>query len=169
MDIQYFILSLELSGKKIEFILNGVSNEQAIWKPHQDKWSILEVINHLYDEEKDDFRKRLDITLNKPDEKWPGIDPEKWAIEREYNKRNFDQSLQNFIKEREKSLQWLRILSDPNLNKRYDHPLIGSLAAGDLLASWACHDYLHLRQLAFLQGQYLNLPAQPFSTRYASP
>ena len=57
MDPNHFISSLENSAKKIKSLLEGVSEEQVKWKPQPEKWSILEVINHLYDEERDDFRK----------------------------------------------------------------------------------------------------------------
>ena len=79
MDYNYFISSLEKSVKLIKQVLDGVSDEQSKWKPAPEKWSINEVVNHLYDEEKDDFRKRLDLTLHHPHEEWPGIDPEAWA------------------------------------------------------------------------------------------
>jgi hypothetical protein len=56
MDIKYFISSLENSAKKIKSLLEGVSEEQVKWKPQPEKWSILEVVNHLYDEERDDLQ-----------------------------------------------------------------------------------------------------------------
>jgi hypothetical protein len=169
MEINFFIESLHNSARKIEQILADITSEQALWKPEPAKWSILEVVNHLYDEERDDFRKRFDLTLHHPDQSWPGIDPQTWAVERGYNKRDFHTSLNNFLTERQKSLTWLRSLGDADLAKSYVHPVVGTLAAGDLLAAWAAHDYLHLRQLADLQARYLNIQAAPFSTRYASP
>jgi hypothetical protein len=169
MEINFFIESLNNSGRKIEQTLSDIKSEQARWKPEPAKWSILEVVNHLCDEERDDFRKRFDLTLYHPDQSWPGIDPQTWAIEREYNKRDFRISLDNFLSERQKSLTWLKSLSDIDLGKSYVHPVAGTLAAGDLLAAWAAHDYLHLRQLADLQAGYLNIQAAPFSTRYAVP
>ncbi len=169
MNVDYFISGLESGGKKLELFLTDISLEQAAWKPHPDKWSVIEVVNHLCDEEKDDFRKRLDLTLFHSGEEWPRIDPEGWARDREYYKRDFKQSVNNFLGERKISLQWLKKLTDVDFGQYYQHPIIGKLAAGDLLASWLCHDYLHLRQLATLQIQYLDIIAKPFSTRYASP
>jgi len=169
MDINYFISSLEDSAKKIENYLRGVSDEQAGWKPRPEKWSVLEVVNHLYDEEKYDFRKRIDITLHKPDEDWPPIDPVGWVQDHEYYKKDYQLSVNNFILERNRSLEWLRTLSKPDWNQIYKHPVIGPLKAGDLLASWATHDYLHLKQLSDLQAQYLSILANPYSTKYASP
>jgi hypothetical protein len=169
MNYSYFITSLENSAKKIKVLLEDVSGEQAKWKPNPEKWSILEVVNHLYDEEKGDFRKRLDLTLHSPDEEWPGIDPEGWVNSHEYQKKDFKKSVKNFINERTKSIEWLNTLYAPNWKQVYQHPIIGHLSAADLLAAWATHDYLHMRQLSDLQSRYLNVLAEPFSTRYASP
>jgi hypothetical protein len=169
MDINYFISSLEDSVKKIESYLRGVSNEQAQWKPRPEKWSILEVVNHLYDEEQYDFRKRIDLILHTPDKDWPPIDPEGWVKDHEYYKKDYQLSVKNFILERNKSLEWLSTLSKPDWDQTYLHPIIGPLKAGDLLASWATHDFLHLRQLSDLRAQYLNILARPYSTKYASP
>jgi hypothetical protein len=169
MNAKYFISSLDISVMKIKTAVDGVTDEQARWKPQPEKWSILEVINHLYDEERYDFRMRLDLILNHPGKEWPGNDPEGWVKDRQYNKRDFSESWENFFKERTKSLRWLNALSQPVWDQTYEHPVFGALSAGDLLAAWAAHDYLHLKQLAGLQAQYLDKLAQPFSIRYASP
>jgi hypothetical protein len=63
----------------------------------------------------------------------------------------------------------LKALPEPDWERTHHHPIIGPLAAADLLAAWATHDYLHLRQLADLQAGYLNIISDPFSTKYASP
>jgi hypothetical protein len=169
MDFNYFISSLENSAKKIQNLLDGVSEEQSKWKPNPEKWSILEVVNHLYDEEKDDFRKRLNLTLHAPDKDWPGIDPEYWVKSHEYYKKDYSQSVKNFLDERNKSLEWIRTLPKPDWKQIHQHPTIGPLSAADLLAAWATHDYLHMRQLSDLRARYLNVLASPFSTKYASP
>jgi len=169
MDYNYFISSLENSAKKINSLLEGVTEEQAKWKPAPEKWSILEVVNHLYDEERDDFRKRLDLTLHRPEEEWPGIDPEAWAVSREYINKDYHQSVKIFFIERAESINWLNSLTSPNWEQIHEHPVIGSLSAADLLAAWAAHDYLHLRQLSDLHARFLNVLASPHSTKYASP
>ncbi|HVQ36619.1 MAG TPA: DinB family protein, partial [Pyrinomonadaceae bacterium] len=130
--------------------------------------SILEVINHLYDEEREDFRHRLDLILTNPETPWPRIDPQTWVIERSYNERDIGASLESFLAEREKSLLWLRQLPTPNWHNRHEHPN-GVISAGDLLASWLAHDYLHVKQLTRLHWQYVNAIAEPFQTTYAGP
>ena len=63
-------------------LVSGLSLEQARWKPSLDKWSILEVVNHLYDEEREDFRQRLSLVLADPMQPWPPIDPRTWVTSR---------------------------------------------------------------------------------------
>ncbi|HEY6232853.1 MAG TPA: DinB family protein [Pyrinomonadaceae bacterium] len=168
MDLEYFIERLSNNRAVFAGLLNGVSLEQARWKPSPDKWSMLEVVNHLYDEEREDFRQRLELTLKNPGQGWPAINPRGWVAERGYNERELGKSLQDFLVEREKSLAWLRQLSNPNWENSNDGPN-GRLSAGDLLASWLAHDFLHIRQLARLQWQQVGTSAFPYQTAYGGP
>jgi len=168
MDLDYFIHRFSENRKVFQSLLRGVSPEQAIWKPAPAKWSMLEVINHLYDEEREDFRDRLELTLKDPAQEWPQIDPQGWVTSRNYGDRELAASLDNFLSEREKSLAWLQGLESPAWQQR--HEVSGRVrSAGDLLASWLAHDFLHIRQLARLHWQYLSVIAEPYETAYGGP
>ena len=169
MNLKYFIERLSVNRQVFQGLINGVFPEQAKWKPSPDKWSILEVINHLYDEEREDFRQRLGLVLADPKQTWPRIDPQTWVTSRQYNERDLSTSLIEFLTERENSLSWLNGLQDPNWLIRYEHPDGWTITAGDLLASWLAHDYLHIRQLSRLHWQYVAVIADPFKTNYAGP
>ena len=114
----------------------GVSLDEARVRPAPGAWSLLEVIGHLLDEERLDFRPRLDLVLHRPDEAWAPIDPEAWVIEHQYNARELAQTLQDFLAERQRSLAWLGTLTAPDWTREYRAPS-GPITAGDLLASWA--------------------------------
>ena len=169
VNVQDFILRFTRNADAIGALAAGVEPEQARWRPEPDKWSITEVINHLYDEEREDFRMRLDITLHKPGETWPPIDPPGWAIERKYNERDLAESLERWQSERAKSIEWLGRIEAPDWERAYEHPKIGRLTAGDLLVSWLCHDFLHIRQLGRLHYLYAEHVAAPHSPAYAGP
>ena len=168
MNLDYFIDRFSKNRVVFEGLVRGLSLEQAQWKPSPDKWSILEVVNHLYDEEREDFRQRVELVLSDPTQPWPPIDPRTWVTSRAYNDREVDLSLDNFFSEREKSLLWLRSLADPNWQNSNLGPN-GTLTAGDLLASWLAHDYLHIRQLSRLHWQYVGAIADPYQTAYGGP
>jgi hypothetical protein len=165
-NLLYYSDRLFNNASVIENLARGLSNEQARWKPSPEKWSILEVVNHLYDEERDDFRHRLDSVLHHTERRWPPIDPPGWARERKYNERELNESLERFLAERRKSVEWLKELKEPRLENKYEHPQ-GIISAGDLLASWVAHDFLHVRQLARLHWEYLNSISAPYRTAYA--
>jgi hypothetical protein len=148
MNAHGLISRLELLPAVLPPLLTAVQEADARWKPPSGAWSILEIVNHLLDEETRDFRARLESTLCDPAKPWPPIDPERWAVEGRYNERDLMDSVASLVAERGNTLQWLRWLRDPDWSRTHHHPKAGPLSAGTLLASWAAHDALHLRQLA---------------------
>ncbi|MBN2413982.1 DinB family protein [candidate division KSB1 bacterium] len=169
MQTSDIIQRLNYNAKIFDEILSVIPEAQARWKPAPDKWSMLEVVNHLYDEERDDFRKRLDLTLHQPETEWPPIDPPGWVMSHKYMEQNFNESVIHFLAERTASISWLRSLKSPGWEHVHNHPKFGPIKAGDLLVSWLTHDYLHIRQLVNLNVLFMQELAQPYSTRYASP
>jgi uncharacterized damage-inducible protein DinB len=166
MNLEFLASQLNDNARRIRNLVEGVSAEQARWKPAATSWSILEVVNHLLDEEKEDFRVRLEITLHQPERPWPPIDPEGWVTARQYNQKDLQASLEGFLAEREASLAWLRGLTSANWDAVYDAPF-GQITAGDLFASWVAHDLLHMRQLVELQWAYTAMSATPYRVEYA--
>jgi hypothetical protein len=158
---------LRANADVIEAQVAGVGDEQARWKPDPAQWSILEVVCHLADEEVEDFRTRLDLTLHRPGEAWPSIDPEGWAIERRYNEKELAESLERFLTRRAETLVWLGGLTAPDWERAYQHPRFGPIRAGDLLISWVAHDHIHIRQLNRLHREFLVASLPGNSPRYA--
>ena len=166
MDLELLIGQMNNHAGAIHSLTLGISNQQACWKPAPEAWSILEVINHLYDEEREDFRVRVEYILYHPDQSWPPINPEGWVLERGYNQRELSQSVDDFLKERQKSIAWLKGLDTPDWTASVKVPF-GQFSAGDIFVSWAAHDLLHLRQLVELHWAYTHQAAEPFKVDYA--
>jgi hypothetical protein len=150
---------LSVNATVIASLFRGVSELQVRWKPDAEAWSLLEVINHLYDEEREDFRQRLDLTLHKPGAPWPPIHPSAWVTERGYNERDPQTSL-------DACLVWLRTLQNPDWQRSEISPWSGVTHAGDLLGSWLAHDHLHIRQMNELHYLYVRAVAKPFGVGY---
>lgn len=166
MNLGFYLKRLTENARVFEGLVGGVDAEQARWKPAPERWSMLEVLGHLYDEEREDFRQRLDYTLHRPGEAWPKIDPRGWVTARAYNERDVAESLRGFLEERERSLAWLRELKEPDWSVAQERPQ-GVLSAGDILASWVAHDLLHMRQLTRLHYEYVARVAEPYRVNYA--
>jgi hypothetical protein len=166
MDIRRVVSQMDRNAQAIRALVGGCSEQEARWKPDATSWSILEVINHLLDEEREDFRARIDVALHRSDEAWFGLDPEGWVTERGYNRRELEPSLQGFLVARRESLEWLLGLGDVDWTKEYQAPF-GTIRAGDFLAAWVAHDVLHIRQLTASKWKYLVQEMEPYSVRYA--
>jgi hypothetical protein len=166
IQFEQMIQLMRTNAQRIRSLAHDVSAAQARWKPDAESWSILEVVSHLYDEEREDFRVRLDIILHRPDEPWPKIDPQGWVTARRYNEGDLANTLEGFLGEREASLAWLHALAEPEWEKTYP-AAFGPIRAGDMFAAWVAHDVLHLRQLVELHWAYLNGQMTGYSTRYA--
>ena len=166
-DAQAFISRLARGAEALRALVEGLGDEEARWRLPSGGWSILEVVCHLKDEETEDFRQRLRLTLEEPAKEWPKMDPEAWVTERRYQERSLKAELEGFLAERRKSLDWLRGLKAPDWSRAHVHPRLGSMAAGDLLASWVAHDLLHIRQIARLEYEHARALAAPFKPDYA--
>jgi hypothetical protein len=158
---------LEHNAEAIRSLAIGVGPRQAVWKPRRGAWSLLEVVCHLRDEEREDFRVRVESTLFRPEAAWPPIDPVGWVRTRGYRKQNLAAVRDEFVTERARSVGWLRGLGEIDWSRGYAHPQLGTLRAGDLLLAWVAHDSLHLRQLARLHYLYAQDRAPEFSADYA--
>lgn len=167
VNLPLILVRMEHNLHAIRALASGVDDAQARWRPAPEEWSVLEVVNHLYDEEREDFRRRLELTLQDPRQEWPPNDPQAWVTERSYNTRDLAKSVAAFEAERRQSIGWLKALKSPNWDNRKHHPAGFHLSAADLLVSWAAHDSLHLRQLAELHHQYITAISAPASTGYA--
>jgi hypothetical protein len=155
MLLQTIIENLERNKTVFKDLLSGLSKEEYSWKPQPDKWCMLEVICHLYDEEREDFRARVKHTLEKASGSWPTIDPPGWVISRKYMEQDYKKKIREFMEERDKSIEWLKSLKNPNWDNAYIHPKVGPVTAKLLLSNWLAHDYLHIRQITKLKYDHL--------------
>jgi len=167
MDTTYLIQMLTRQSELVRTLVDDVSPEQAVWKADPERWSVLEVVNHLYDEEREDFRVRLDILLRASDEPWPQIHPMEWVTERQYNARELAPSLAGFLAERQASLDWLASLRSPDWDAGVQSPWDFFMRAGDMAASWVVHGQWHIEQLIRLRRDWTIEQAKPYDVRYA--
>ena len=166
MEFDIFYRELENSTEMIRALLLGITQDEAKIKPYPESWSILEVVCHLCDEEREDFREHLDFILHRQNEEWHSIDPEGWVLERKYNEQNLIEMQKKFFAERQTSLEWLQSLSEADWETTYTSQF-GSMRAGDMLASWIAHDNLHIRQLVELRRLKIENLTMRYNIEYA--
>ena len=166
MNFTTLYQELDNSTEIIRWLLSGISEDEARIKPDEKSWSMLEVVCHLYDEEREDFRDHLDLILHRQREEWQAIDPQGWVTSRKYNAQHYNDMQAKFMEEREKSLAWLASLANENWDTTYTSQY-GSMSAGEMLSSWVAHDNLHIRQLVELRRRHIERITQPYAIGYA--
>jgi hypothetical protein len=167
IDLQPYLVQLARSAEALRALSQGITAEAARWRPAVEKWSMVEVVAHLGDEEVSDFGARLERLLRDPLEAWPPIDPAGWCRERRYVERELGAEVERFLSARARSIEWLSGVRSIDGERAHQHPKLGPLRAGDLLSSWIAHDLLHLRQLTGLHFAWNARELAPYSTAYA--
>ena len=131
----------------LTLLVEAVDHRVLRSRETEGRWSPLEILAHLLDEEREDFRPRAQAASERrPIEK--AIDPAGWVVQRAYNSKDPAQVCGDFAAEREVSCAWLRRLDLKLLDASLEHPQLGRMRCGDFIAAWRMHDLLHLRQLS---------------------
>lgn len=156
-DADFLVRELENNIVVFEKLFSGLKREQINFRPAPEKWNLLEIICHLYDEEREDFRTRLIHVLNNPDLPLPSIDPQGWVTSRNYNEQDFDVTLKKFLNERRESVGILKSLQSPDWSRAYMHPKFGPMSGKLFLSNWIAHDYLHIRQVLYTKHNWLKM------------
>lgn len=169
MDPTHLIRALEAHVEPLARAFEAVAPEHLRRRPLPDRWSPIEILGHLLDEERLDFRVRLESTLADPERPWEPIDPEGWVAERDHAGLELEPTLAAWRRERADSVRRLRALEDPDWSLTHKHKELGPLRAGDLLTAWAAHDLQHLRQLANTELSLLRADAEPYVSDYSGP
>lgn len=152
----FLIQELEINACTFEQLFKIRGTEQAVWKPAEDKWCLLEIVCHLVDEEILDFRTRVKTALNQAQYDFVPIDPQGWVKSKDYINQDYQAKTNDWIAERKRSIEWLKSLDQPNWNSFLVHSEQGKMSAGKFLENWVAHDYIHMRQLVRTKRAYLS-------------
>lgn len=155
MEPETIIQKLSYNQSVFVHLLGNKSTEEFTFKSDGNSWCLLEVACHLLDEEVEDFRARVHHILTTPNLGLEPIAPHNWPIERNYLEKDFENTVDTFISERQKSVDWLSSLKNPNWLQTVDHPKVGPRSAKKFLVNWLAHDYHHIRQINRINYSYL--------------
>ena len=151
-----FVIEQLQKNKNIFMKLFKDENEELfLWKQTSEKWCLLEILCHLYDEEREDFRFRTKWVLERPNQIPPPFNPIDWVTDHKYMQQDYTEMLNKFMHERDESIKWLKTLENVNWDNSFDHPKLGKMTAEYYLNNWLAHDYLHIRQIVKLKFDYL--------------
>ena len=152
----------------LERLLAGLDAEGWRARPAPKEWAAVEIVCHLRDEEVEDFGARVRVIVEGGAGFAP-IDPERWAVEREYLQGDGPATLAELARRRAASVAWLTALAADRLTRVVETPGAGRLSGLDLVAAWVAHDRLHLAQLASTLARTWATRWAPLRTEYAGP
>ena len=166
INLDEIIRQLVANAAAIQALAGSVSDEQARWQPEPNTWPMWRVMEHVYNEERIDFRLHLKEMFSHPPQPWS-----EWRHENYLPVPNCQQALKLFLEERKASIQWLQALVAPDWEAssmaQFGPSETVTLRAGDVLVSWVDHDYLHIRQFNELLHAWNEQQGAPYSVRYA--
>jgi uncharacterized damage-inducible protein DinB len=166
IDMREIVRQLAANAATMRALVQGVSDEQAQWSPNPEFWSINQVMEHLYNEERLDFRQHLKEMWSDPPQPWRRFSRDEYVSVGDRR-----QALERFLDEREASLAWLEALGSPDWDRKAkvrfgpDNKVI-TLSAGDVLVSWVDHDLAHIRQMVRLLHAWHVSQTAPYSVQY---
>jgi uncharacterized damage-inducible protein DinB len=133
--------------------VEGVSEEEMVFKPAADKWSIREILVHLADAEIVGLH-RMKKVLSEQEPMLTGYDQDAWAGALRYGEQDAEQHLQLFKLLRESFLPTLRGLRDEDWKRIGIHTEAGPLAFEQLLQRYVNHVRDHLKQIERVREAY---------------
>ena len=63
MEFVSIVDRLENNSAVFENLLSEKAEKEYLWRPHLNKWCLLEILCHLLDEEQEDFKARVKHAL----------------------------------------------------------------------------------------------------------
>ena len=129
-------------------LMTEISEDDARWKPAEDRFSIAEVLAHLSHSEGHCYRMRLDRFLA---EELPDFeaDDAQMHLER-YKNGDPEEDFGHFEEQRETNVELLRGLPAEAGSRKARHSEVGEITLSQMLHEWALHDLGHIRQIAEL-------------------
>ena len=128
-------------------ILSDLSASAWTKSAHPDEWSLVEIISHLRDVEREVNLPRIRTFLNEENPFITADDTDVWAAERGYANQDGEAALRDFISVRMETLRAVKELSDDDWLRSGRHAIFGPITLQEQLGFMAEHDRVHLRQI----------------------
>ena len=138
---------LQATPGKLERLISGVSRKRLTRRPAPGKWSVLEILVHLCDDEIV-IGWRLRMIITRPGVRITSFNQEDWANDFKYRRQNVADSLSLFRYLRKSNLTLLRLVSKQKLKAAHGlHEERGKETVSYFIRLTAGHDLNHLFQI----------------------
>ncbi len=137
---------LARTADEIAAAIKGQNDAALSRRPDEKNWSAKDVVCHLRDTE-EGFAGRFEMIVAMDEPKFLGIDPDRWAEDRQYARNDAAQALAAFRRRREENIAFVGKLSATELRRGGVHATRGRVTIDGFVAMMAWHDDNHLDQL----------------------
>jgi len=127
-------------------VVKNVSDAQLTKRPDPKNWSAKEVVCHVRDTE-ESFMMRFLSIMAMDDPKFLPVEPDRWAVERQYQRNDVQEALTALRTRREETLRFFRGLKPEQWERGGIHATRGRMTLKDFVELMAWHDDNHLDQL----------------------
>ncbi len=133
---------------RLKAALKGVPKKLLLWTPGPGKWSILEIVAHMRDMEREAYLARYRRILAEENPTLPDIDGDICAIRDDYRSLRLPDLLRDWLKLRKECLKLLKSVRGARWERMGTHETAGPLTMDALLRRQAVgNDEAHLAQI----------------------
>lgn len=133
---------------RLKAALKGVPKKLLLWTPGPGKWSILEIVAHMRDMERDAYLTRYRRILAEDNPTLPDLDGDLIALRDDYRSMRLPELLRDWLKLRKECLKLLKSVKGPRWERMGTHETAGPLSMDALLRRHAIgNDEAHLGQI----------------------
>jgi hypothetical protein len=167
--VENTVALLERTPKALDALLRGMPEMWVMRNEGGESWTAFDVLGHLIDADRVNWMPRARKFLE-PRETGKSDLPKFAAFDRGGHKRETEgkqlgELLDEFAALRAKNLTELRGmgLTESDFERRAEHPALGVVTLGQLLAAWAAHDLTHLHQISRIMAFQVRDAVGPWS------
>jgi hypothetical protein len=133
---------------RLKAALKGVPKKLLLWTPGPGKWSILEIVAHMRDMERDAYLARYRRILAEENPALPDLDGDMIALRDDYRGQRLTELVREWIKLRKECLRLLKSVKGARWERIGTHESAGPLSMDSFLRRQAMgNDEAHLAQI----------------------
>jgi FMN phosphatase YigB (HAD superfamily) len=141
-----FLAILASTPAVLQSLTLSLSSKAWSHEPTLDDWSMIELICHLRDTEREVHHLQIKTLLEESKPFVPRPDAAVWAKQRKYLNEDGQKALGEFTSARKETLEILRHLSDESWSRPARHAIFGPTNFLEVVGFMGDHDKMHIQQ-----------------------
>jgi DinB superfamily len=152
---KHYLEILRATPARLRAAIKGVPKSVLTWAPAPGKWSIVEIVCHMRDMERDAYLARYQRILSEDNPALPDIDGDRYSLENAYRTQKLSDALREWSRLRRECLKTISKAKRADWERSGVHETAGPLSLYDLLKRQAIgNDEAHLGQIEDIKGRH---------------